>query len=579
MSKCLHCLFQNELNHKFCQKCGKKLLLQERYRAIGYLGEGGFGRTFKAIDHLRLNSPCVIKQFLPLLEENSVNSKAIELFNQEAKLLMELGKHPQIPDLFAFFEQDQKLYLVQEFIDGEDLLKEIEKKSIFSEEDIYDLLKQILPVLQFIHDKNVIHRDIKPENILRQKRNIINPLLADQKRDLVLIDFGVSRQLNKAIMTRFGTVVGTASYIAPEQNKGFVNFSSDLYSLAVTAIRLLTGCFPHEKNGTIIDEIFDIIHWQWKWKQVLHKKGIKINQKLETILDKMLQEKIGDRYQSATEILIELNSENKNISSPQILLNISPKEKINSSLNDSNILTFDLGNEIILEMIKIPSGEFLMGSPFGDGNNSEYPQHLVNISEFYLGKYPITQPQWQIIIGNNPAYFKEQLSIFTNQGVLGHFPVESVSWHDCQDFCQKLSQKTGKFFKLPSESQWEYACRAGATTRYYFGNSQAQLAEFAWYQDNSHNKIQSVGKKAPNNWGLYDLLGNVWEWCEDSWANSYHNTPIDGMAWEGNNQKKKKILRGGSWFDSALQCRCSNRSKYHPINKISNIGFRVVSVI
>jgi formylglycine-generating enzyme required for sulfatase activity len=227
-----------------------------------------------------------------------------------------------------------------------------------------------------------------------------------------------------------------------------------------------------------------------------------------------------------------------------------------------------LPGNIKLEMIKIPAGSFLMGSADNDGSayDDEKPQHRVNLQEFYLGKYPVTQEQYQAIMGNNPSYC----------GNNPKNPVEQVSWNDAQEFCQKLNQKTGKKYRLPSEAEWEYACRAGTQTRYYFGDDEKQLGEYAWFSENSGSKSHPVGQKKPNNWGLYDMSGNVWEWCEDAWHKNYENAPTDGTAWNENHSvTKDRVLRGGSWVNGPGNCRSAFRSL--SVNRHSDLGFRVVS--
>jgi serine/threonine protein kinase len=315
MSKCFNpdCLNQNPADNNFCQKCGQKLLLKDHFRGLKYLGQGGFGRAFVGIDEHRRNSYCVIKQFLPLQQGSGALNKCIQLFEQEAELLEKLGKHPQIPDLLAFFEQDGKLYLIQEFVEGENLLTELQKRrdltllNPYSENEVKTFLIEMLPVLDFIHHKNIIHRDIKPENILRRKTPV-DPSIYGQISDLVLIDFGVSKQVSNSIMTQMGTTVGTPAYSAPEQTRGIVNPSSDLYSLAVTAIRLLTGVLPEERNGSLVDEIFNINDFTWIWKEWLSKNGLSVSNDLANILDKMLADTISDRFQSAREVLDALNT-------------------------------------------------------------------------------------------------------------------------------------------------------------------------------------------------------------------------------------------------------------------------------
>ncbi len=293
MSLCLNpeCENINPPEIKLCQFCGNRLLLGDRYRALQFLGKGGFGRTFKAIDEQRLDTFCVIKQFLPQLQESEELLKATELFKKEAIRLKDLGKHPQIPDLLAFFQQDKHLYLIQEFIDGKDLLKELQQKGKFDEEQIIDLLSQLLPVLDFIHKNNIIHRDIKPDNIIRDINNC-----------LMLIDFGVSKQLSDAVMMSMGTVTGTLSYAAPEQMQGQAFPASDIYSLGVTCIRLLTGCLLHKQNCNYIDNLFDFNEMKWVWRQYVN-----ISDDLGMILDKMISLPLSDRYKSAQEIWQELN--------------------------------------------------------------------------------------------------------------------------------------------------------------------------------------------------------------------------------------------------------------------------------
>jgi serine/threonine protein kinase len=309
MSQCFNpdCLSNKSfLTDNYCQYCRQKLLLTERYRGLRYLGEGGFGRTFVGIDTNRHNTHCVIKQFLPLQQGSSALQKCIELFKQESQLLEKLGKYPQIPDLLAFFEQEGKLYLVQEFIEGENLLAELQRKKRFTQDEVKTFLVEMLPVLDFIHKKDVIHRDIKPENIIRRKTSLDSEIYGRKISDLVLIDFGVSKQITSSVMTKLGTGVGTPGYSAPEQSRGMVNYSSDLYSLAVTAIRLFTGIVPREVNYSVIDEIFDLNTMSWVWKQLLQQQGISVDQQLANVLDRMLQDLPINRYKNAQEVLNDL---------------------------------------------------------------------------------------------------------------------------------------------------------------------------------------------------------------------------------------------------------------------------------
>jgi formylglycine-generating enzyme required for sulfatase activity len=234
--------------------------------------------------------------------------------------------------------------------------------------------------------------------------------------------------------------------------------------------------------------------------------------------------------------------------------------------------TENLPNGLTLEMVGLPAGQFLMGSPDSDrdAESWEKPQHQVKINSFAIGKYPVTQAQYQAVMGTNPSHFSNN----------PQNPVERISWDDAQAFCQKLSQITGKTYRLPTEAEWEYACRGGTTTRFYFGDDASQLADYAWYDGNSQGKTHFVGQKKPNAWGLYDMNGNVWEWCEDNWHDSYKNAPSDGSAWL-TNDNDYKLLRGGSWYDRPAYCRSASRVFYLRRDIIDFnyvIGFRVVCV-
>ena len=308
MSKCLNpdCL-QTNSKTTFCQKCGSKLLLTDRYRALEILGQGGFGRTFLAVDEHKPSQPyCVIKQFLPQAQGTNNQEKAGELFKQEAIQLEHLGKHQQIPELFAYLIQDNRQYLVQEYIEGQNLAQELAQTGAFSEDKIINLLGDLLPVLAFIHQKLVIHRDIKPENIIRRK--------IDNK--LFLVDFGAAKAATITALAVTGTVIGSAQYTAPEQAMGKPTFASDLYSLGVTCIHLLTNIEPFD--------LFDVSESDWVWRDYLK---VKINNTLGQVLDKLLQQGTRKRFQTAQEVLEALQLTVKPISPPKLKFTPQPTVK------------------------------------------------------------------------------------------------------------------------------------------------------------------------------------------------------------------------------------------------------------
>ncbi|HEY9621225.1 MAG TPA: serine/threonine-protein kinase [Crinalium sp.] len=270
---------------RFCSNCGAKLLLNDRYRALRPIGQGGFGRTFLAVDELKPSRPyCVIKQFF---REQAIEppEKAAELFRQEAVRLDELGQHPQIPNLFAYCEQDQQRYLVQEFIDGQNLDQELRMQGVFDEAQIRELLTDLLPVLKYIHTHQVIHRDIKPENIIRRASD----------RHFVLVDFGASKFAGGTDFLKPGTKIGSQGYTAPEQAAGNATFSSDLYSLGATCLHLLTGLPPLA--------LFNAQQQSWVWQPHLQAT---LSKNLESILEKLLQADLQRRYQTAEAVLHDL---------------------------------------------------------------------------------------------------------------------------------------------------------------------------------------------------------------------------------------------------------------------------------
>ncbi|MBW4695100.1 MAG: serine/threonine protein kinase [Lyngbya sp. HA4199-MV5] len=333
MSYCLNpnCKEPQNLDRaECCQACGFRLLLHNRYRAVRLLGQGGFGRTFLAIDEqpeaegrgqkaeggvgsgewgvgeageareqedhqlsaqtLELKplssepTPCVIKQFFPQQPAVTERETAIALFHKEAQRLKELGDHPQIPTLLDAFEDDRQLYLVQEFVDGQNLEQVLAEQGAFTEATIWQLLDQVLPILRFIHDRHVIHRDIKPANLIWQRNS--------QFSRLVLVDFGAAKLVQMSDRLKTGTSIGSAEYVAPEQVRGKALFASDLYSLGVTCIHLLTNLSPFD--------LFDMVNDGWAWQQYLAEP---VSDRLAQILDRLLQNALSKRFQSADEVM------------------------------------------------------------------------------------------------------------------------------------------------------------------------------------------------------------------------------------------------------------------------------------
>ncbi len=589
---------KNTRENEFCHACGEQLnteyQFRDRYQVVGFLGQGGFGRTYKIEDLNFQRRPRVLKKLIISGSEEAVEI-AKTLFQREAAKLDEI-KHAQIPSIYDHFEEGNSLYLVQEFVLGETLDKELNQQGCWGEEKIIDLLEQLLPVLAYLHSEGLVHRDIKPDNIIRRSHD----------GRLFLIDFGGVKE----VATTIGTILYTPGYAPIEQMRGKPNLTSDIYSLGVTCVRLMTGFLPPVYSTQ--DEIYNEDEDKWIWKEKLQEQGRTVSKKLEAVLDKMLAHLSKNRFQSALDILKilqglqEISPEDSaplpsvntsidvTVSSPTptppaflkpvglqtynfktLILN-KRGQVVQTKKGQAKYYTENLGRGITLDMVAIPRGVFWMGAA-GDekeASKDEYPQHQVRIAAFHMSKFPITQTQWRALFNTNPASF------------LGdNHPVERVNWYQALEFCRRLSKLTGKEYTLPSEAQWEYACRAGTTTPFYCGETiTSELANFNGnriYAQSAkgiyREKTTTVGQFPPNGFGLYDMYGNVWEWCLDSWHENYQGAPDDGSAWdyEITNDTQKRVLRGGSWYCSPGQCRSASRLSNIP-NDGFNYGFRVV---
>ncbi len=572
-------------------------ILRNRYEIVKLLGSGGFGETYLANDLDIPATPkpkCVVKRLHPQTIEPDIQ----RLFQKEAEILYKLAQnHDRIPKLFAYFEENQEFYLIQEFIEGHDLSKELSPGKKLSETYAIKLLQDVLEILAYVHQNNIIHRDIKPHNIMRRK---------DGK--LMLIDFGAVKEIGiqKTILsgkTSCTVSIGTLGFMPSEQAMGKPKPSSDIYALGRTVIFALTGIEPD-----LLEEDND--------GEVIWKNHASVSDGLAEILSKMVRDHFTGRYANATEALQALNSlpastlpiapsqTSTVIAAPVLPTPSVPSQQttviaapvlptypfqfttvtvdirgkiVSSQQGQADVFTEKLGNNVSLEMVAIKGGTFLMGSPDMEEKrySHESPQHWVKVQPFFLCKYPITQAQWQAVMGNNPANFKGN-----------NRPVEKVSWDDAVAFCQKLSLKMGRCYRLPSEPEWEYACRAGTTTPFYFGETitpdlvnydgnytYASASKGVWRQQTT-----DVGSFPPNAFGLYDMHGNVYEWCQDVYHENYNGAPSNSSAWESGGDSNRRMLRGGCWYFNSRSCRSASRNFDVPGRRDVYIGFRVALV-
>ena len=571
---------QNPDNILFCQACGSEVLLQQRYRVQCQLGRGGFGVTYE-INEVRTNQTKVLKVLI------NNNPKAVELFKQEADVLSQLH-HSGIPQVEsdAYFEyypynsQNPIHCLVMEKVVGEDLEKYMQKRGLrpINQTTAIEWLKDIIIILEQVHNKDFFHRDIKPPNIM----------LRSEKAELVLIDFGTVRKVTSTVFKQQGGVTGiiSAGYTPSEQINHNAVPQSDFFALGRTFVYLLTGKEP--LDPIMYDSYNETLNWR--------NHAPQISSMLADLLDDMMQRLYKDRPQNSHEILQRIAAIEKALQSPKPqppkpqppipsnnlktfsfeVVTTDARGNITNRRNASaKYFTEDLGNSVTLEMVEIPGGTFIMGSPESEAQrrSNEGPQHQVTVPSFYMGKYELTQVQYQAIMGRNPSNFKGD-----------NLPVEGVSWNNAVAFCKKLSQKTGKKYRLPSEAEWEYACRAGTTTPFYFGESiTPDLVNYDGdytYASAPKGKYRQhttdVGTFPPNSFGLYDMHGNVWEWCQDDYINNYINAPTDGSALTSPSWWSGKLLRGGSWIIGPENCRSACRLDDFLVSYYYAFGFRVV---
>ncbi|MCQ2260163.1 MAG: bifunctional serine/threonine-protein kinase/formylglycine-generating enzyme family protein [Bacteroidales bacterium] len=554
-----------------------------RYRILRTLGQGGFGITYLALQSGLERKVAVKEFFMKDLCGRDADSSRVTLgtegsretvgrfrekFLKEARNIASLS-HPNIVRIIDVFEENGTAYYVMEYAEGGSLADKVRHEGALKEAEATRYILRVAEALGYVHQRKMNHLDVKPSNIM-----------LNAEGEPVLIDFGLAKQYDAATDGQTSsTPVGISEGYAPkEQYKlgGVATFSpeADIYALGATFFKLLTGVTPPsaldvDEDGLPIEE--------------LAKRGV--SDKAVAVISHAMQPRKKDRPKDVGAFIAALSAsgqdekpktdksdltqhpEQANLAAEETQLQDSaPKpEQKNMAAR-----TFTVKG-VSFKMIHVQAGTFTMGatSEQEDPGSDEEPPHRVTLTDdYWMGETQVTQALWKAVMGSNPSEFKGD-----------ERPVECVSWEDCQDFIAKLNRITGKRFRLPTEAEWEYAARGGSKSRGYQYAGSNNLDEVAWYDRGvfkdlfTENRTHPVGQKQPNELGMYDMSGNVWEWCQD-WYGSYSSSSQTDPT--GPSRGSGRVLRGGSRFYFARGCRSSNRFNDSPGCRISSFGFRLV---
>ena len=574
------------MNYSFWQS-GKQLN-GGKFVVESKLGSGGFGITYKIVKP-RTQERFVVKT-LNDIACNKANFAEIkdDFFNEAIRLAK--FNHPGIVKIYPRgFSEDKLWCMVMEFIEGQNLAEYLEKNQAISEVDAIALITKVGKALTYVHESNYVHRDIKPSNIMLRNCDLSSP---------VLIDFGLAREfdpnrsltMDSKLTEHFAPLEqydldSLSGYINVNQNKYKVGTWTDVYSLAATLYNLLTTKMPMAATFR------QLVPTNFKPPKQLNPK---ISDRTNAAILRGMELEPANRPQSVEEWLSLLEPDKKNYNT----LNLGTKlqvfefntikidrfgKTINRSHHSVKYYAEDLGDDINLEMIVIPDGELihnLADREKNKTNNTTY-QKLLRIPSFYIAKFPITQRQWQQVA--KLPQIKRKLHLKPAQFSGLDLPVENISWYDAIEFCQRLSQATGKQYRLPSEAQWEYACRAKTTTPFSFGQTiTSEIANYNGrytYADEIKGEYRKtttpVNKFLPNAFGLYSMHGNVWEWCADDWQDNYQNISSDRLI-DNSSGNQIKVIRGGSWGSRPAFCSSTHRDRFIADNFNNFIGFRCV---
>ena len=556
---------------------GKKI---NGYTLQHLLGTGGMAEVWYAEN--KIGKKAAVKILLPKF---CADESIVARFENEAKVMVEL-EHPNIRQVYDYDMVEGRPCIIMEYLEGNDLKGMMKQSYRFSDDELVKWWNQMVAALNYTHNLGIVHRDIKPSNIFIDKHGNVR-----------LLDFGIAKNNEGGTGTLTGSTLGTRIYMSPEQVKDpkRVDYRTDLYSLAVTFVHLLTGKAPYDSTTSsdfeiqlsIVSKPLDLSGLPEKWRSFLEPYLVKepinrpVLREYETQTPKPKLD-FEDRIEGNEETIIERKQDEFTTRFDEAIKRYNETGELPGELSepegikDSQDLkiTFIVDNgyddKASFVMKHIEGGTFKMGANNNlskknalnfdfDADSDESPVHEVAVEDFYLGQFEVTETLYDAIMGYD-----------TTLG--SHKALSNLSWNDCQELIRKLNALTGRQFRLPTEAEWEFAARGGNKSKGFKYAGSDKVEEVAWCTENSGFLCHEVGGKKPNELGLYDMSGNLAEWCEDIYGDYQEKKQLNP---HGTLTGTYRVLRGGSWGFVAQRCRVTNREYANPDSKSGCYGLRL----